>query len=510
MSADPSPHASPHRHSADASDAGSPETTCDSVPSSCAPDDDSFGSMASEPQSFDDGDVPVLPLRGKYHRHVSRSALMRDSVHTLPSIQSLRMQFGGVKLEHRIGSGVGIRSFGALAEEEEEPEAERRRHQPWKDVQLSRVAPEEARAEALRLSNNVRERWRLPASSEGGPSTAAPLPEDIRSLLVDTSRAIRRVRALTLVLIPPSARRSSASYSKTAAFSTPSRPAGGPTGRSVSGSKDRRVSGSATAQQPDPSAPVRRAALELLTHLRELEEALRVKQDPVPTVVVIPDPTAERVPVSVSPPPIERQHSGETDTSSPGPYANRRLSSNSFAALNSSTSSLSMDDIFSDDEEFNINAFAREAEQAHHQPWEEKLVTEGREYRVTDASAANATRESLRRWATAVEKAFTQALDSPRLAWASAEPGTSRAHAFVTANLPTEQAALIPSDDEGFLERLADGYLLCQAFNNSVASSTRPWGFIPADDIHETLAEATDADREWTFRRVGNLTCWAA
>lgn len=500
-SEDPSPHPSPHGNFADnVTDAGSPATTCTSVPSSCAPDDDSFGSMVSEPHSFDEGELPALPLRGKYHRHISRSALMRDSVHSLPSIQNLRMQFGGVKLEHRMGSGVGVRSFGALAEEEEQPE-ERRRHKPWKEVQLSRVAPEDARAEALRLTADMREKWRLSAT-ESAPSTPAPLPEDLRSLFVDTARAIRRVRALTFVLVPPAARRVSASSGRNATFSTPSRPASGPTGRSVSGSKDRLVASLATSQ-PDPSAPVRRAALELLGHLRGLEETWRVQQDPVPTVVVIPDGAD-------SPSPMERQHSGDTSASSPYAYANRRLSSTSFVAPNSSTSSLSIEDIFSDDEEFNINAFAREAEQSHHEPWEDKITSEAREYKMTEASAADGTRASLRRWAATVEKAFNEALDSPRLAWLSAEPGTPRARAFITANLSPEQAALLPADGAGFLQRLADGYLLCQAFNSSVASSSRPWGFIPADDIHETLAEAQDTGREWTFRRVGNLTCWAA
>lgn len=505
---DPSPHpSSPHGNFAESvTDAGSPATTCTSVPSSCAPDDDSFGSMVSEPQSFDEGDVPSLPLRGKYHRHISRSALMRDSVHSLPSIQTLRMQFGGVKLEHRMGAGVGVRSFGALAEEEEQPETERRRHKPWKEVQLSRVAPEDARAEALRLTADMRERWRLPAASDSSPSTPAPLPDDLRSLFVDTARAIRRVRALTFVLVPPAARRASASSSRNTVFSTPSRPATGQ--RSVSGSKDS-LARSLAKSQPDPSAPVRRAALELLGHLRGLEEAWRVPQDAVPTVVVIPDSSAD-VSLSPSPPPIELQHSGDTSASSPYSYANRRLSSNSFVAPNSSTSSLSLEDIFSDDEEFNINAFAREAEQSHHEPWEDKLNSEAREYKITELSEADGTRDSLRRWAAIVEKAFNEALDSPRLAWLSAPAGIPRARAFITAHLTAEQAALVPTGEEKFLERLADGYLLCQAFNSSVASSSRPWGFIPSDDIHDTLTEAPDSGREWTFRRVGNLTCWAA
>ena len=74
------------------------------------------------------------------------------------------------------------------------------------------------------------------------------------------------------------------------------------------------------------------------------------------------------------------------------------------------------------------------------------------------------------------------------------------------AHLSTEHAALLSSDK--LLDRLADGYLLVQAYNSSLVASPRPWGFIPPEEVHDTLE--TPDSREWTFRRVGNLTCWAA
>lgn len=99
-----------------------------------------------------------------------------------------------------------------------------------------------------------------------------------------------------------------------------------------------------------------------------------------------------------------------------------------------------------------------------------------------------------------------------------------RVRSFFMAHLTAEQAALLPASDDGLLSRLSDGYLLVQAFNALVDSSSRPWGFIHDEDVHDTLGAAATAAaaaemesgdatvivREWTFRRVGNLTCWAA
>lgn len=64
----------------------------------------------------------------------------------------------------------------------------------------------------------------------------------------------------------------------------------------------------------------------------------------------------------------------------------------------------------------------------------------------------------------------------------------------------------------------SDGFLLIQAYNAVVRASAKSWGFVPEEDIHDTISgvagKSTPSEetggREWTFRRVGNLTCWAA
>lgn len=60
----------------------------------------------------------------------------------------------------------------------------------------------------------------------------------------------------------------------------------------------------------------------------------------------------------------------------------------------------------------------------------------------------------------------------------------------------------------------SDGYILAQACNSAILYSTKVWGVIPPEGIHDTLRLGEEgeekADKEWTFRRVGNLTYWAA
>ena len=62
----------------------------------------------------------------------------------------------------------------------------------------------------------------------------------------------------------------------------------------------------------------------------------------------------------------------------------------------------------------------------------------------------------------------------------------------------------------------SDGYALIHAFNAVVLSSSKPWGFIPEEDIHDTISHGaslspdSEGSKEWTFRRIGNLTSWAA
>lgn len=382
------------------------------------PDEDTEGDGTSS--TADSG--PSAGAARKYHRHVSRSAAKRESVSSLPSITSLRLHFAsGGKAEHRAGHGAGIRSIGDLGatpEDEKDPDRGMKRlglgrpqRKPWKEVQLARVSPAQARAEATQLSADVRKRWGL---GRGGsaPSTAALSPEtsvEVRSVFVDTARAVRRVRTLTLSLIPPGSgsRRVSGQSKAAKSFSTPSHTAI-PT-RSASGGVQTIQAGSPA---PDASAPVRRAALDLLTSLRTLEERLRVKHD-APSVVVIDE--------SLVASPVEVASGASLDrptSASPTPDL-RRLS---LSSNRPSTSSLD-DSLFSDDEDWNINDVARQADALvrPYEAWEDRLIAEDRAYRISEdaqwSAECVAVRDAARRWAAAVERMFGEQLNGPTVAW---------------------------------------------------------------------------------------------
>jgi hypothetical protein len=278
-----------------------------------------------------------------------------------------------------------------------------------------------------------------------------------------------------------------------------------------------------------------------------MEDRIRVKHD-MPVVVVIPDAGGESTLVTS---PVDEQgilawNGGIPDRPySVSPPPDIRGLSLSTARL--SVSSLD-DSIFSEDEDWTINDFAREAEARDrpHEAWEDRLVTEDRAYKILDgtqwADGSIAIRDAARRWADAVDLVFGQhETSSPAISWISSgsndlgelnlhsvtRTGNShlaeRAHAFLIAHLEPEHAALLPSTDEGLLTRLSDGYLLVQAYNALVHTSHRQWGFIQDDDVHDTIrnssitpppdedgTESSAKEKEWTFRRVGNLTAWAA
>ena len=89
---------------------------------------------------------------------------------------------------------------------------------------------------------------------------------------------------------------------------------------------------------------------------------------------------------------------------------------------------------------------------------------------------------------------------------------------------------LVSRDSYSFFSRamlmlmISDGFLLAHALNAVLLSSSKAWGFIAEDDIHDTISteagrsgsttpdpnEETKKDRSWTFMRTGNLTSWAA
>lgn len=61
-----------------------------------------------------------------------------------------------------------------------------------------------------------------------------------------------------------------------------------------------------------------------------------------------------------------------------------------------------------------------------------------------------------------------------------------------------------------------DGFILVVALNTALHRSPQSWGFVPTDDLHDTLTDDDNGkakgrvEGDWTFRRVGNLTAWAA
>ncbi|BEI92491.1 uncharacterized protein CcaverHIS019_0501190 [Cutaneotrichosporon cavernicola] len=403
-----------------------------------------------------DGDEPSpvqAPLRRKYHRYISRSAAKRDSVAILPSIRDLQLHFSSGGVAHRDGAGAGIRTnpLGAVPERAE--------HKPWKEVALNRIAPREARKEATFLAREVSATW----AAEGAPV-------DLRSVFVDTAAAVRRMRTLALSLATAGRRVSTPRAPAT--FSVPSRPTGvGATPRSVS----------APVLGIDRTAPLRRAALDVLGQLRALEERLR---NGLPTLVVngelAESPVQEHAPLSPS-----------------------------------ATSGASCADEWSDDDEYDINEAARIAEATcSRPPWEERIVSESQGYRAVDgdewAAESRAARDAVLRWVEVVGRLFREAPVGPADAWVDAwvdADGMDRVHSFLTTHLTSEQAALLPRSGHALLDRLSDGYLLAHAYNAYLLTSARPWGFVPDEDLHDTLGVE---EGEWTFRRSENLTCWAA
>ncbi|CAK9781856.1 hypothetical protein CC85DRAFT_329884 [Cutaneotrichosporon oleaginosum] len=399
-----------------------------------------------------DGDEPSPlkdTLRRKYHRHVSRSAAKRDSVATLPSIRDLQLHFSGGGVVHRDGVGVGIRAspLGSVAERTE--------RKPWKNVALNRIAPSDARKEANMLARDVSATW----AAEGAPS-------DLRKVFVDTAAAVRRMRTLALSLA--SAGRRVSTPRAPASFSVPSRPTGvGAAPRSVS----------APILGIDHAAPLRRAALDVLGQLRTLEERLR---NSLPMLVVngelADSPVQDHIQLSPS-----------------------------------ATSGASCADEWSEDEEYDINEAARIAEATSSRPpWEERIVADAHGYRAVGdeewAAESGAARDAVVRWVEVVGRLFREAPAGPADEWAGLE-GIDRLYAFLKAHLSPEHAALLPSPGDALLDRLSDGFLLAHAFNAYLLTSTRPWGFVPDEDLHDTLGAE---EGEWTFRRAENLTSWAA
>ena len=356
--------------------------------------------------------APLQPLLNPKYRHISRSAAKRESVQLLGSIKGLQLHFARAGLvEHRAGSGAGVRGLGSLGEDEENQpptEAEHRRtkmRKPWKEVDLQRVDVNAARREARGLVGIVRGIWGLDLPLSPSVSTLAIFPgspakaaeRDTRTTLTTTAQAIRRIRSLALAVSHTSHPRMGERRTSTpslhpprpssgrASISTPSRP--GVLPRAVTYAAGQRKSSLGPLEEVDAGADflgdLRKGALEVLAGLRGLEEHLRVDLE--------------------HPPP--RAH---PSLSSSSPFES------SFTAPTSlrpgSSCSVSEQEEYSDDEEnYSLNALAQSsAEIESVETWEERIVSEGREYHALneEGEKERSVVKSVEKWIAAVEKTF--------------------------------------------------------------------------------------------------------
>lgn len=110
-----------------------------------------------------------------------------------------------------------------------------------------------------------------------------------------------------------------------------------------------------------------------------------------------------------------------------------------------------------------------------------------------------------------------------------------RCHALLVDRLPVDLLFNLqpPFGEDGsrhaFFESLSDGQLLCLAHNEALKESSRAWGFIPGEAIHDVIAlkkkeapthsqstpDASEPNSQaprvgLTFRRLENLKVWLA
>jgi hypothetical protein len=395
--------------------------------------------------------APIAPLKNPRYRHISRSAAKRESVQLLGSIKDLQLHFARAGLvEDRPGSGAGTSPLSGSIEEGGEDEentppviasSAQRARKPWKEVELPRIDAEQARREARSAVGRVRSLWDLRSAGSVSnilsPSASMSFPaspttqggrtrrKDTTVVLVDTAKAIRRVRDLALSSSAgkvDSGRRVSGSAlvpSKTnrSGFSTPSRPSGVI-------SLPRAVSYPASATSPRPPnqpkedglAELRKAALDVLAGLRTLEESLRV--DPIRGECLTASPVdclggdaracSPEDPGSVS----SDSHSGMSDFTRP---------------TSTGLTDVAEED-FDEEDEYNINALVAEEAVGPTQTWEERIVSEAREYRDLneEGEKLEGLRDAVKRWIGVVEGLFGVQEGSPELEDWAREDWTGR------------------------------------------------------------------------------------
>lgn len=410
----------------------------------------------------------ATPLWNPRHRHISRSAAKRESVQLLGSIKDLQAHFARAGfVEHRAGAGAGVKgsSLNPLGEAEEAdgsenrppPQTERRtERKTWKEVELPRIDPSTARQEARRIAGRMRATWTLSAGSSSGssslvssPSTAFHLDSlvvDTRAMLVSTAQAVRSIRNLALAIAHAhrsSDRRASASVSVHArtssklrsSFSTPSRPAGMPRAVSLGGPERKSSLGVVTeGPQEDIHSDLRKVAIEVLASLRALEERLRIHVD-----------AADEITRTTSP--IESVGTSSTVVDSSTTVTSQRPPSSS----RSGNLSEGEDLYYEDEEEYNLNALAQaDAENAHTQTWEERLVAEDRKYREMDEQDEGSraqVEDSLVKWLRVVERIFHVSADDMTEvgSWVHASDwdGRPMGRSFIWDDLTTSQLTWI-------------------------------------------------------------------
>ena len=456
---------------------------------------------------------PIQPLKNPKYRHISRSAAKRESVQLLGSIKDLQLHFSRAGLvEHRPGAGVGVKGLGSLDEGDEENrppsalgpggdwEKEKRERRPWKEVELPRVDPIQARREVRGLVTTVRNLWGLgmPASpsmvyfnnnTPTSPTRTTTRVRDTATTLVTTAQTLRRVRTLAFSISHTSSRRSSGSAlvvpkSKArVSISTPSRPSGGGLPRAVSYNHTERKSslGPLDETREDMSGELRKAALEILTGLRTLEERLRVTDQSSSDTAQPPDSTQSAHTV---PPSSAAGIDVPQRTLSPGGGSTASSSMLDAESTRPTSMTFSEPETYnSEDEGYSFNAFAQDQHTEPIQTWEERIVNERREYGNMEAEEARVetVREGVRRWVGVVERLFGvregfgvgeleewardewdgRALGRCQVEYCLVADGAiERLHSFLLAHLPLSLALLLPSTASAdfpqiFLSRLS-------------------------------------------------------
>jgi hypothetical protein len=250
------------------------------------------------------------------------------------------------------------------------------------------------------------------------------------------------------------------------------------------------INASARVAGDDPLSALRRASLEVLTALKEMEGAPESRKNTAapsePYRTVRFRLAGDR---GASPIPSESALSDEDEQ-----YA--RMTS---PVEGVESGHLYRDDVTLDDlrpETFVVREWLETAD------------------RVLTSSAALDTRASMSpiRPSLDASAAFSTALPEWAQTSRFADRPLEQVHALLSAFLPSSLRPRLGAapDAQALLDSLADGQLLCLAYNNALRSSRRPWGFVPPNAIHDLTASSASVAVGRTFRRFENLRVLAA